>query len=706
MTCGSNCGEILLQVLIFGLANGAVLALNAISVTVVYGTVRTLNLAHGDVFALTSALITTTLINIGVQRDWPPLALIGILALTLMGATLVGLGLNVAIERIAFKPFRGRSRLAPLIATLGVSFMLFQIALIMRTIQRSWIPGEHRSVPGLPEVPTDGIPNLLPDFDIVRALGLPLNVTFRFNTFLLLLVAIAFTVGTYLFLHRTKTGRAIRACAQDPTTAQICGVNIDRTIRRAFAFGGALAGAAAFIFALYYTRPYGDHGAESGLLAFAAAILGGIGNPIGALFSGLLIGVFTSFSDYLLSAQWTPVLLLMLLLGLLMLRPTGFAAEERSEDLAANSIRDAMILTAPGRAARFNRWLVISFVAFAIFPVISSALGLGWQTPVQGIGIFILLALGMNVLLGLSGVLDLGFAVSFGIGGYVTAIMTNRYSSLGASLPHPIDFTIVLIVSMSLAGLFGAIKGGLTMRLRSDYLAVATLALGLLGQHIIVNLRDVTGGAGGIAALPPPTILTRSLDTPNEQYYLVFAVALLIAFAVQQLIRSRQGRAWVASSEDELAAASSGINIARYKLIAFTLASAIAGMAGALYATNFAYVSPDMVAFHITAMTLAMVILGGAGSVQGAILGAILIIGYDKLLIPKLAAFLAQFQPANTRIGSVPDVRGTSYGNFGLALYLTVLFRAHAPRVQTWLDARWHRLKEFRFHRAAGVEKL
>ena len=112
----------------------------------------------------------------------------------------------------------------------------------MRTLQRSWIPGEHRSVPGLPEVPTDRIPDLIPNFDLVRALGLPLHVTLHFNDVLVLIAAVAVTLGTTWFLKRTRIGYAIRACAQDAEVAQMCGVNLNGTIRRAFAFGGALAG--------------------------------------------------------------------------------------------------------------------------------------------------------------------------------------------------------------------------------------------------------------------------------------------------------------------------------------------------------------------------------------------------------------------------------------------------------------------------------
>jgi len=266
--------------------------------------------------------------------------------------------------------------------------------------------------------------------------------------------------------------------------------------------------------------------------------------------------------------------------------------------------------------------------------------------------------------------------VSFGIGAYVTAILTNRWGVVGARLPQPMDFTVVLLSSTLLAALFGALKGGLATRLRSDYLAVATLALGLLAQRVIVNWKGLTGGAGGMNVLPPPNILTYSLANPTAQYYLVFGAVVLAALAVQQLIHSRTGRAWLASSEDETAAAAFGVNVAHYKTLAFILSSAVAGIAGALYTGTFAYVDPDVVAFHVSSLILAMVILGGAGSVPGVILGAIMIIGYDKVIIPQLAAFLALFWPSNTYIGSVPDVRGASFFNFGLALYLTVLLRA------------------------------
>ncbi len=691
--CGLNvnCRDLLLQILAFGLSNGAVLALNAIAVTVIYSTVRILNLAHGDLFALVTAMVTTTINVIGVQASWPPLllgaALLGVLAL----AVGFGMLLSAGIEWAAFRPFRGRSRLAPLIATLGLSFILYQVGLVWRTFQHSYIPGEHRSVPGLPEVPTDGIPNLLPNVNLVQALGLNVKVVFGVNDLLVLLVAFAFVGITAFFLYRTSTGRAIRAAAQNPEMAQIVGVNLDGAIRRAFMLGGGLAGAAAFIFALYYGRPFGRQGAESGLLAFAAALLGGIGSPLGALGAGLLLGIVSSFSDYFLSPQWTPFLLLLLLIVLLVARPGGLAGRGTSADSGGASLRDSVILTAPTQArAGLPNSLLWFFAAVVIFPALSFVFGWSAEVLVINMGLFILLALGLNLVLGLAGMLDLGFAISFGAGAYATAILTNPVGLVGARLPQPLDYSLVLGASVGLAALVGALKGGLATRLRGDYLAVATLALGLMGQRVIVNWSALTGGANGTGMLPPPSIFTVRVSGPVANYYFVFAIVALAAVACLRLISSRTGRAWRASSDDETAAAAAGVNVDRYNLLAFVLSSALAGLAGSLYATSFAYVDPDLLAFNISTFTLTMVILGGAGSVPGAFLGAVAIIAYDKVLVPQVAAALAVFFPEGVRIGMVPDIRGTSFFNFGLALYLTVLLRARwtgRAKLRAWFVA-------------------
>jgi branched-chain amino acid transport system permease protein len=661
--------QTLLQILVFGLSNGAVLALNAIGVTLIYSTARTLNLAHGDVFALTSALVTTLVNVIGITQGWPPLQLAAALVLVLAASTGLGALLSVGVEQLGFKPFRGRSRLAPVIATLGLSFILYQGALVWRTFQHSWIPGEHRSVPGLPEVPTDGIPNLLPEVNLTQALHLPLQIVIRFSDVFVVMMAVVFVLLTTWFLQRTRSGRAIRALSQNPQAAQLVGVNVDAAITRAFAVGGALAGAAAFIFALYYGRPFGAHGAQSGLLAFAAALLGGIGSPVGALLSGLTIGIVSSLSDYYLSAQWTPVLLLALLVLLLAWRPTGLAASSDAAGNESASVRDAVMLTAPGSSSRVKRWPIVAVALLGLAPLVMQAFHLSGQSILQNVGVFALLALGLNLALGMAGLLDFGFAASFGLGAYAAALLAR------------FDIVFLALIGALAGALLGWIKGRLARRLRGDFFAATTLTLGLLARQVIVNAKTWTGGSGGMGGIPAPHFLTLSLSTPTMKFYLIFGFVLLAAWASARLAASRTGRAWVASSEDESAALASGVDVGSARQLALVWSSALAGLAGALFATTFSYVDPEItMSFHVSALILTMVILGGAGNATGAILGAALIVLYDKVIVNQIADLLALIWPTGLAIGSAPDIRGAAFFNFGLALYLTVWLRARGRR--------------------------
>ncbi|MGA7193018.1 MAG: ABC transporter permease [Anaerolineales bacterium] len=666
--CGKNvdCRDLLFQLLIFGLVNGVILALSAIGITVIYSTVRILNLAHGDVFALTTVFVTSTINIIGLNLDWPASNRIFILVLIFIGAIAIGALLSVIVEALAFRPFRGRSKLAPLIASLGLSFILFQGSLVWRTFQKSFTRGEHRSVPGLDEVPNDGIPNFLPAGNLLSG-----KVVLQYSDVFVLVIGILLVLITTLILQRTQLGRSIRAVAQNEELAQIVGVNRDGAIRRAFALGGALAGAAAFVFALYYSRPFGQAGQESGLIAFAAALMGGVGSPIGALASGVILSVVGSFSDYFLSAQWTPVVLLGLLTAILVWRRGGLLSSDDS--MIESGARDSVVLTAPIQSPNARRWLIIIFAILILLPILSSPTGFIDEIFLRGLGIFILLTLGLNILLGLAGVLDLGYAMSFAIGAYTAAILTNRY---GIVVFPRIDFTIVLLISAAVAALFGALKGATATRLRGDYLAVATLALGLLTADIIANGGALTGGAGGLSVIPPPHLFGLIVASPSAQYYLVLFFVLLAALVSGRLIASRTGRAWIASSEDETAAVSFGIDASRYRVLAFVFSSALAGIAGALYASTFSYIDPTLAAFDISSLMLAMVILGGAGSVGGAVLGTALIYFYDKIFVPQLFAWLTLLWPQGVYIGMVPNLRGTNYFDFGIVLYLTVLWRA------------------------------
>ena len=159
-----------------------------------------------------------------------------------------------------------------------------------------------------------------------------------------------------------------------------------------------------------------------------------------------------------------------------------------------------MTLLAPGHQFHTNRWLVVGAVTLALgLPLVDAIFKSQWQVLATGIGILVLLTLGLNVLLGVAGIIDLGFAVSFGIGGYLTGLLTGPGALLKDLFPQPLDLLVLLALAAGVAGAFGALKGRVLLGLRSDYLAVATLALGLLARRVIVNLSDVTGGAGGNA---------------------------------------------------------------------------------------------------------------------------------------------------------------------------------------------------------------
>ena len=158
--CGvrTSCLEVLIQLLVIGLSNGAVIALNALGVTLVYGAVRTINFAHGDLFALATVVITFVIRQLSLQQGHAMIALVSGLSLALGAGLLFGTTLNIAVERLAFRPFRGGSRLAPVIASVGLSFVLYQAALIWRKLQPDWIRNEHRSVPGIPDLTRVAIP--------------------------------------------------------------------------------------------------------------------------------------------------------------------------------------------------------------------------------------------------------------------------------------------------------------------------------------------------------------------------------------------------------------------------------------------------------------------------------------------------------------------------------------------------------------------
>jgi branched-chain amino acid transport system permease protein len=293
--------------LIDGLSNGAIWALVAIGYTLVYGIVELINFAHGEVFMIGSFISAGIFGTLGLTAATGFAGLVLGLILTLILAMLGSGALNVMIERVAYRPLRSAPKLAPLITAVGFSFILQNVGLL-------WRGGSPQGIP-------DVINSQHQLFSIAG-----INITN--GDLLAVLVTVPLLVGMTTFIGRSRLGRAMRATAQDPEAARLMGINVDTTISLTFLIGGMLAGAAGLIYALYQTTIWFFQGFTAGLVAFTAAVMGGIGNVRGAVLGGLIIGFIQQISDNRIGSQWTPVVVFAYLILIMVFKPSGLLGEQ------------------------------------------------------------------------------------------------------------------------------------------------------------------------------------------------------------------------------------------------------------------------------------------------------------------------------------------------------------------------------------------
>jgi branched-chain amino acid transport system permease protein len=294
-----------------GLSNGAIWALIAIGYTLVYGIIELINFAHGEVFMIGSfsAVALYAPLGLGLTSSTP--ALIGGLIVILLISMVTCGALNVLIERVAYRPLRAAPKLAPLITAVGFSFILQNVGLL-------WRGGSPQSVPDL--IHGQDVVFNISGVPIVRAYLLAVGVT----------IPLVFALTG--FINRSRAGKAMRATAQDPEAARLMGINVNVTISLTFLLGGALAGAAGLVYALYETNVWYFQGFKAGLFAFTAAVMGGIGNVRGAVLGGLIIGVIQSIADNRMSGgEWTEAVVFGYLIAIMVLRPRGLLGEEIRE---------------------------------------------------------------------------------------------------------------------------------------------------------------------------------------------------------------------------------------------------------------------------------------------------------------------------------------------------------------------------------------
>ena len=296
--------------LVAGVSNGSIWALVAIGYTLVYGIIELINFAHGEVFMIGSFVAFGLYSTFGLTLATGTLGLVvGLLAILVICMVTTG-ALNVMIERVAYRPLRNAPKLAPLITAVGMSFILQNVGIL-------WLGGSQK-----------GIPDLI---DAQKSLIDIAGVTISRADVLAIVVTVPLVFLLTAFINNSRLGKAMRATAQDPEAARLMGINVDTTISLTFLLGGLMAGAAGLIYALYQTQVWFFQGFTAGLIAFTAAVMGGIGNLRGAVLGGIIIGCIQQITDNRIGNEWTPAVVFAYLVLIMVFRPQGLIGEETRE---------------------------------------------------------------------------------------------------------------------------------------------------------------------------------------------------------------------------------------------------------------------------------------------------------------------------------------------------------------------------------------
>ncbi|MFH1792984.1 MAG: high-affinity branched-chain amino acid ABC transporter permease LivM [Pseudomonadota bacterium] len=362
----------------------------------------------------------------------------------------------------------------------------------------------------------------------------------------------------------------------------------------------------------------------------------------------LIIGLKTDQNirnELIVVERWS---LLFIVVAIVMVGRFAFSAFVWPEVERRRAIgKKAVVATEPGFLKRNINW--IGVIALFLFPVFVI-----WTSGVQGslkwidnfgiqVLIYVMLAWGLNIVIGLAGLLDLGYVAFYAVGAYTYALLGKEFG---------LSFWILLPAAGAMAALWGVLLGFPVLRLRGDYLAIVTLAFGEIIRLVLINWREVTNGSAGISGIPKitffgifnfdvssPFYIGKVFDLPTSGvyykiflYYLILILALVTAFVTVRLRRMPVGRAWEALREDEIACRSLGINTTNTKLTAFAIGAMFGGFAGSFFAARQGFINPESFVFLQSAIILAIVVLGGMGSLVGIAVAALVMIGGMELL--------------------------------------------------------------------------
>lgn len=566
-----------IQIGLGGVLQGCIYALLAVGFSLVYRVTGVINLAQGG-FCILGALLAYSL---HATWGWP-------MALAAMGSVIVTTAVGTVLGAVAFVPgMRRVSNSNMLMLTAGLLALLSGAMLVFWGSQPYALPAFSGDRP----VAIAGLLVPTQDFWVVGA-------------------TVVVVAGLWLLLQHSSLGRALRACSENPAAASLMGISVPRMTLFAFALAAAIGAVAGIVIAPSTSLQF-DTGTLFTIFGFIAVAIGGIGSFPGAVAGGLLLGLASQFATAYVSSLFSNALSLGLLLVVLLWRPSGlFTAKKarRSDVREELRINKGIIRLRP---TTVRGWSVVGLLA---------ALALPWLLPQGSLlgslvitGILFVALMGLNVLMGYTGQVSLGQAGFMAIGGYTAGWLAVQYEVsplLGTLAGVAVSLVCALVLAL------------ITMRLRGLYLALATLAFGLLVDSLAVGLDGITGGPSGLVGIPPFSVGAFDFDTPVRMYYLVLAVIVVSLALLAGAMRSDFGRTLQAIRTDQTAAAALGINVAGYKLAAFAISAVFASIAGSLYAFDFNFLAPEMVGTTRSLELVTMMIIGGEGTLIGPVFGA------------------------------------------------------------------------------------
>ncbi len=566
-----------------GLIVGNVYALIAVGLALIFGVSRLINFAQGSIYL------------VGAYIGW--VAVVGLrtpLLLTIFLVVAASALVGLIIERFGLRPLQNSARIAPLLATIGISFVLDQLVML------TFSPNPR------------ALPSQLPDirYQIGNGTIGPLDI-------LIAGIGITSAALLFVFLRYSKLGWAVRATAQDREAAMQMGVDVNRVNQTVFGIAAALGGLSGMLVGMYYNQIDTAMSLQATLKGVVAEVAGGAGNVPGAVVGGLLLGLVESYGVALFGTSYRNLFAFLLLILVLVLRPNGlFASSKQSppEPLTGTFV-------APSRPVRIPRWsLAIAVAAFASLPLLP--LSSYVLQVLTNAWLFAMLALSLTLVAGTVGQVSLGHAALLAIGAYTSAL-------LSLELSVPVGIAIICGGLMS-AGLGTALISP-SFRLRGHYVSIATLAIGEIVSLVILNWESVTRGPIGISGIPPLSLFGYELVSPAAVYWFSFAVMVLLALLQTRLLASHLGRSFRAIRDDDVAARSYGLGLNRYKSLAFIYGGFAAGVSGGIAAHLYSYINHETFNTQQSILALTIVILGGLGNVVGAIVGSVALVGLPEV---------------------------------------------------------------------------